>query len=662
MFSPPLPRQLAPPARLVERRKLTQSDGHSSPTERPRKRHEAAFPQSPGILAERSFQGFTRSLDVWSQQPDNSGGLDSPQTLVGEPSPRVDPGGCKSDSIAESRSAQWVDSPRTLVEEHVTHVDQKLADLELEPRRPSGHPWSPTIGRISFISMPDVTEISGLEAGTRWIQQGRLVDTFTSQHMAQIQMEADLFSAIGCDKEAFELYTTLLKRYTLDNNFRDTSFWYYVIQCTHTAVNPAHLEIVQHIIHQELSLSEGSAVHENHPAKFLFHMLLAFTHGKVSAHDGIDQHVSQARTYMGDDPSRFSQMLQQLPPDDRSFDLAFYHHSLRVQSHEAPDLVSPIALSFSPFHATMASPRLESFIIRHKPGPFEPDGGPNPCLRSCLSWCAEKLSYLPFLPLIPGAESCCPNSTAAGWAESMALFFALWKHFVAESGTRQTNDTQVWIMETQRRMGISPTLLLMLVCRVIHDGYETGSIRTETEVMLLERLRGQAAYVLQGTSRHLARRFLRQYILHHSLTTQKKWQNQLRILARSHATACLEESFVVPIPRVDVPPSTEVDAMESPNSLCLMEGPSVALEAQQSPTLFDTPRWSGSSTANFRETSDRAATQVHNLGSISNPPVPSQHLRISGTGSLVSARWSGGSYIQKRESAESTQSFGQLWE
>lgn len=548
------------------------------------------------------------------------------------------------------------------MEEPVAHVDQKMADLELEPRRRSGHTWSPTIDRISFISMPDVTERSGLEAGARGIQHGRLVDTFTSQHMAQIQMEADLLSVIGCNKEAFELYTTLLKRYTLDPDFRETSFWYYVIQCTHTAVNPEHLEIVQHIIQQELRRFEDNTIHGNHSARFLFHMLLAFTHSKVSAPEGIDRHISQARAYTRDDSPWFSQMLQELPPDDRSFDLILYHHTLRVHRHEALDLVSPVILSFSPFDVSMTSPRLESYILRHEPGPFEldSDGGPNPCLRSCLSWCAEKLSSLPFLPLIPGAKTFCHNSTATGWAESTALFFALWKHFVAESGACRITGSQIWIAQTQRRMGLSPTLLLMLVCRVIHDGYEIGSIRAQTEVMLLERLKGRAADLLQGTSRHLARQFLRQYILHHTLTTQKTWQTKLQTLARLDATACLKDSLDVPIPCADVPTDAEVDTMASPDSLCPAECLSIIPEAQQLPTLLDMPRWSGSSTTNFRETSDRAATKVSNLGSTSSPSVPSRYLRISGTSSLTSGRWSGGSYMRNRESAQSAQSFGQI--
>ncbi|KAK5656025.1 hypothetical protein OQA88_5164 [Cercophora sp. LCS_1] len=732
---PPSPQLLAPPPPLRRRKLVSSIDltprAESSSDERPRKRRQTEFADlSPhrsahivdgeivGGAPHGTWDSGNTAATVWESdfngvsRVGSSGtiGYDSPRTLVGEPSPRFSSSGQRSGSIG-SRSFQCLDSPRTLVNEPGSHLNStgglsQTAKLpnecvemvasnnrEQDLDKRSGFNWSPLIAYMSIGRMPHTVEGAGGEPGVRVIRHGQLVDTLTTRDTWDIGLAADLLSAIGCSKDAFELYTTLLKRYHLGPSFCDAGFWYYVVQCTYAAVTPEHLEIARHIIEREQQRFQDTNVHSDHPCGLVLQRLSAVISGKASATEGVsgdnmhDRTRTRTRTTKAKPENNsppLKKMLDHLPQEDRSLDLLLYHAALQHRDSAAAQPTSPVSLDFTPYTyptSTSLCP-FESDILRQRPGPFELDCNDgrfaNPCLRTCVHWCAEKLDTLAELPSTPGADDRCPNMMAIGWAEATSLFFVLWKHLIKESPGYSSDDwsrfivassprsslngidAQLWIGETQRRMGISPTLLLMLVCRVIHDGYDNGPAGSNRGE-LLPRLRQNAEKLLEHTDRNLGRRFLRQYILHHTPTTHDQpWRHQIQDLERSRALVCFRNALGVSFSGFEVPTDTHEacvqdgvsgvdvqpgDASETGAPLGVERfsgGPTGTGECDLFLRIPFSDRWSGSSCENFRETGRRAGNGYKSLvtGRLSGPSTPSRYWR--GRGSLASSQRASG--------------------
>jgi len=683
------------------------ADSSLSRAKPPRKRPEFASHHDAHHDDCVDFAATLPRLDLnpkgaWSLTPPDVWRVDSPQTLVEGPSPHLDSTSRKSPAGGELCNSQALDSPRTLVGGPSPRLDlatslspsSRLLNKGAEPKveaeskafqeiRP-GFRWSPSFPRrISTTTMLDMVDYPascrqsevGSEPDVRVIRHGRPVDTFTPRDMADIKMAADLFSVIGCGNEAFELYTTLLKGHTSAPMYRgNTDFWYLVIQCVYTADKLDHLFVIQHVIEQELKRFHDTRVDDDHTGGFLFHMLLAHTHSKSADQRGVSHHLSSAREYTRDNDSWFLYMLNRLPQKDISLDLVLYHNALRLrQTGETIDLISPVAFQFTPFSLCPPNPRFESHILKHSPGPFElgwEDRVANPCLGSCLLWCTFKLQDLDSLSRTPDIETFCPNKMAIGWTEANALFFTLWGQWAMGEIHSPADDSPPWMTETQNRMGISPTMLLMLVCRAIHDGYPNGPALATLELELLQRLRHRAKRMLEFTDLQLSRLFLHQYILHHTMTTWPRWRSDVRKLERARANACIEKVLGVTFPNLSPAPDDQVqETMGFANILSRNKDLPAIPESATLPPLAESDSWSGPSSASFLETGRRAALQVQQFerGSFSSMSIPSRSLMRSGSKasshgtsaselsrSLDSMILSGGSPRRNRGSAQPT--------
>ncbi|KAK0619019.1 hypothetical protein B0T14DRAFT_518424 [Immersiella caudata] len=587
---------------------------------------------------------------AWSVASPNALVVDTPQTLVGVASPFADSPDLRRGSMGV-RSVQDFDSPSTLVDEPHDRLDSGVGlspprkacsqgaaeeareDPEQIQARRTGFTWSPRFPRASVFSMLGVDEQlpsdgrfdADSESGVRVIQHNRPADTFSSRDVVDVQLSADLFSVVDCDREAFELFTTLLKRHVSDPSYRGAGFWYLAIQCAHTATQPQHLDIVQNIIQEELRRFEDTREDHEHAGGFLFHMVLALMHSKMGSQTAVLEHITEARGYIKDDDDDewFLRMLRQLPRDDRSLDLAFYHNALRLQLGEASDLFIPLGLGST----TPPNPVFENHILTHGPGPFELEWNQsvaNPCLGSCLEWCERELTSL--LPLLrtSGVNATCHDNAFIGLGEENALFFTLWKRLAIEI-RHPSGDTPIWISDTQARMGTSPTMLLMLVCRALQVHNADGPSIPSQKSELFRYFQRRAEHLVKVTDSELARCFLKQYILHHSITAEPPLCSNVQRPERERAMSLIRDTLCVSFHNLAASPDIPADMTSS------APFQSGELSAIQEETVATSP-----SNSIFLDASKRAALEVPKMKRRSGQPTatstpPSFYLKRPGS-------------------------------
>ncbi len=609
--------------------------------------HGDSFLSAGGVLEFRP-DGTWAIADPNGFRPIYNNGLNfSRVVLETEPNPRLDwdsgvglGTSSKLPSICPTAESRIEPMPTSLeLEPEVDPGPTSL--LESHPGStslPSPFPFLDTITVETASISPSAQLNEPQVPRDRAIDHDHPVDFFSSQDMADIKRAADLFSVISCKQEAFKLYATLLKRHNADPVSSGTSFWYLIVQSVHnTTGKREHLEVIEDILRKELEHFERTKADGDFSIGFLVHMLLAFAHRQSSNHEGVREHLSNTRAYNRSDDSWFLQMLCHLPSKDRSLDLVLFRNALRLRAGKHIDLTEPAPFAFSPFSLSSSSNRFESHILNCQPGPFQlawNSNKVNPCLGSCLFWCEQTLKELVYLPMTPGVEDHCPNRMAVGWTEATALFFVLWREWIAQD-TRPSSDRPIWMCETQESMGMSPTELLMLVCRVIHDGYANGPPLPSLQHELLRRLHERAERLVNGTDIQLAREFLHQYISHHTVTSWTRWRSDIRRLERARAIDCLQGALGVTFPGLvddvsdDLLGLDSMDFPDVPHHNTNKELPDIPL----SQTLAESLRSSNQSYSRFLKASARTGAQLQRFarGSVSIPSMMSMSLMRSGS-------------------------------
>ncbi|KAK0657926.1 hypothetical protein B0T16DRAFT_386373 [Cercophora newfieldiana] len=305
--------------------------------------------------------------------------------------------------------------------------DTTLASSPWTPVPSQSNPTQPPTGDTPSYERHDEGDIETLnntpspgsregEPGLRTIDRNRPVDTFSNQDMDDIRSAADYFAAVGCDQIAFQLYITFLKRQRWKAKGRASppKLWYLIVQCAHTATNPEHVVIIQNIITEEMNrLPRHYDASSTSMHRFILQMLLAFIFHRnpPDSHQGPESHHS---TFTGaawlDAGADELSLFEYLPRDDRSLDLALYRSILRLYAGEL-DTPAPEPPDTSNSDATLirgwqSENRLEldSYILRHAPGPFEMrsnHGVSNSCIRSCLRWSKDQLHGMESLQIRP---------------------------------------------------------------------------------------------------------------------------------------------------------------------------------------------------------------------------------------------------------------------
>lgn len=388
------------------------------------------------------------------------------------------------------------------------------------------------------------------------------METLSKRDIADMKHAAECLSLFHCDKEAFELYITILKRQLSGQTHRDDTSWHLLIQCAHTACIPEHIEVIQNILRAE-KLTPATSYHD--PAHILLNMLLALTSSRSTDPKDAPLHIAEARSHLPADDQGLEALFMQLPYSNRSLAQSFYRNMLRLQTADPCDLISPAPFDFTPFdiQRDRKMPH-EEWILYAIPDPFEiRQNGMmgNLCIRCCVDWCEDALQILTSLSVTHGVVDACEEKDGIAWAEANALFFALWEHWAAKGALEKS----YWAGATQFEMGISATELLLLVCRAIHDSYYPWTTPAKTNDELLQGLRKKAEELSKKTDLELARRVLRQYVLRNTVVTL--WppgRSAVRKLERARMVGSLEQVMSVHLPGLGGPARDLIDTVLKP--------------------------------------------------------------------------------------------------
>ncbi|KAK0648258.1 hypothetical protein B0T16DRAFT_491093 [Cercophora newfieldiana] len=437
--------------------------------------------------------------------------------------------------------------------------------------------------------------------GPRMIDLAQPMETFSGQDIANVKRAADFLAMLHCDQEAFELYNMLFEhRRSHPAMHADTTSWYLILQCASTASNPEHSTTIRNIIEAESggpsSLESSSSMHE-----FLSHMLLAFVCNRNSELQRVEVNLANARALA---PHDLIGLFKHVSQHDRSLDLALYLNALRLR---AGDLSS---LPFANSHGTAREQqrymaRLEDHVLRNVPGPIgfqEHIGLNNPCLRSCLVWCKERLFTLCLPPHKQGGwkvHSVYGENTAP-WSERDSLFVQLWQQW----GPNKDCDMPTWVHNTQSATGISPTEMLMVVCRMIYDCYDGWADPVDSNDLLMQRFSQGAARILDKSDLELGRGFLKQYVARNAITLWPDLLKDTRSQDRLCIIECLERTLNVKLLNLSTDLSSPLPPIRS------FSGPGMGDNAW--PTLARS--LSSLDLSNFKKTRVSAARRLSRFG------------------------------------------------
>jgi hypothetical protein len=212
------------------------------------------------------------------------------------------------------------------------------------------------------------------------------------------------------------------------------------------------------------------------------------------------------------------------------------------------------------------------------------------------------------LSITPGILDFSQDGIVA-WAETNALFIALWEHWAE----KRSSDKSIWMSETQARMGISASELLLLVCRSIHDLYNAWMPPgpRQSEAKLLRHLRTRAESMLCESDLQLAKRFLDQYVARNTVTMWPPPRRVVQNLEKARMIKCFEKVLHVKFPNLGVTSMNLINSVLVPLKDEIHheqqdELPVVVLKAQQpSPTLASS--LSSIDLSNFKKTRVSAA-------------------------------------------------------
>jgi len=390
------------------------------------------------------------------------------------------------------------------------------------------------------------------------------VDAFSKADLLILKRAADYMAVLGYSEEAFELYTLLLKRYQLDlpKNYPPGScipfltdleteyakgYWHLVTQCVDTAQRTEHTLIVENLSRAQISkdflLSDRNIFYS-----FLVLMLLA-TCSRTTRPAEMKAYLSRATKYYPQLNSRVWEVA--LDAAGGSLDLVFFQNLGRLPG--SCDLTKAAKFSFRSSAApylnrhSSSDVALEEVLVRRIPGPFEvgeDNRMGNPCVRSCLRWCAVHLCHLeqpqPWWPInVHGSHEV---GIATSWMAVHGVFVALWRCW----STTSSKLHHEWMWQTEKRMGISACELLFLVCRCIYEAAQPQSVENSWLTPELQTVFWNAAEkLLCEDDYNLAHAVLKQYIWKHTVRVSPEWLLAAQQAAKPAALTCIEHTLRV---------------------------------------------------------------------------------------------------------------------
>ncbi|KAF2760474.1 hypothetical protein EJ05DRAFT_286002 [Pseudovirgaria hyperparasitica] len=382
----------------------------------------------------------------------------------------------------------------------------------------------------------------------------RLIEDYTEEDIRNIIQVAQFLDAFQLNDAVFSLYTIVIKWHVArcHNPAQDRkTFWSTLIYGRNVYLE-THCEIIRSLLNQVSAESsfedEETGVRYSRLAAlemFLIDMTIAMT--TIRSH-GLDFETTKENRHMNRARQRgkATDFFAQLPNSDRTLDLLTYH------------LVWVCELDWSTWYAfafpSSAVEQARDDVILHRiPGPFELKDGIMgvPCLRSCLEWCTIELEDMSSSARDGGKVG--NGAFPSSGEKSLFLFATLWERLVALDFKPDNAMTQSWITDTETRMGISPTELLISVCTMIGKDSNSALSALSGSSKRVKNMYKSSKKLTEKDDYSLGRVFLREFAYRRSsglLFTNQAFQQKG---IKEAAFEIVERTFKLKIPETNKP-------------------------------------------------------------------------------------------------------------
>ena len=264
----------------------------------------------------------------------------------------------------------------------------------------------------------------------------RPIDTFSSEEMDKMHRAADFLFALNFRKDAFPLYVLILKRLKMSSRKRVGATSSALVACVRSAVLSNQAAIARSLLQQQLEQPDTAMIEQ-----FTIQLLLADTYKRFRDFTTAGTHI---RSAMQSNPFEES-LIDDLPHDYRSLDFVTYHFivdGINRTKLRGPDEPLPIN------YFSLEKSQVEDQIVRRIPGPFELQHGTlrNPCIRSCLDWCAGILERKAIIPGLWDTVQMYHDSSQLNEdkSDSTRLYCYLWQLWHATPPSQISQDLDTW--------------------------------------------------------------------------------------------------------------------------------------------------------------------------------------------------------------------------
>ncbi|KAF2182456.1 hypothetical protein K469DRAFT_728607 [Zopfia rhizophila CBS 207.26] len=306
----------------------------------------------------------------------------------------------------------------------------------------------------------------GTQSCRRRFDSSRPIHTFSQEELIDMKMAAHFLHSLGCIRSAF---------------------------------SSPQFDIARSELFKALDEPRESATDVEH---FIYRMLLADTYTRS---DDKENEKFMSEIAIGCEIAN-DRMLDHFSDDHRSYDILTYHYLNKCLEY----LNSFVQDTWDQGTLFVDKEHLQIRLLERIPGPFELRHGimQNPCLRSCLQWCGKQLwSNLTFPDSWTDLQS--KDQSYVYWSDHIGLYCAFWQRWQHQRRDSLGPPLDLWMSETETRMGITPAELLSMICGLIMSAAPSRTPQSAAD--LTDRAKGGFKAVLGLSDKVLGCQFLDTY-------------------------------------------------------------------------------------------------------------------------------------------------------
>jgi hypothetical protein len=449
---------------------------------------------------------------------------------------------------------------------HTAVQDDVLSIFTEDPPRTESS-WTDSVRTGSQFSLPERwTYVEELVRVARQVDPNRPIDSFSEDEISNMKMAADYLSTLYFDDEACYLYALVAKRFRAEQCKQTSQSLSTIVNFARTAMIMTDKAIIYNLLQEQIDGESNSF------KKFVWYMLRAYSKSRKNDAECLEAVSGAKDLRIAREIFEAEDIISLLPNDTRALDFAAYHGILRCMSLSSAQFEQREGWGVFRKEGTEmmqghAAEKISQQLMSRTPGPFEIEDGKmkNPCLRSCLEWCINELPHVKSVPGLWKSEQFLKfkfretitkeeryhRNHCRSMAEVNAIFTCLWDRSrnppKSSSDPCESNSRQ-WINECDTRMGLSPALLLNLVCRMTSLWNISGWKASKKSNALVRNTIKRLQLVSEFDDEALAMLLLDKYVRRHTYEVWSKTRYAMRDISRAHTFEICRKTMMIIVP------------------------------------------------------------------------------------------------------------------